>query len=522
MFLLNAVVYAVLVSSAYTPYHFVGFDHEVWPNKPADLSTPLGIRLGLGSETSMNVGWSTFEKPGNACVSYGTNESVNKTICANGSTTYETSRLWFSHVELTDLAPGTKYYYKVHSSNSSVPIYSFVSGLKVGDKSPFSFAIAADMGLHGPDGYEIQMPQQYGNETHLMDPNDYHISAERLSIMADHDNIHLVVHPGDFAYADDATSNYNDVAHGGVKVYEALLEQFYTQLQQISRKVAYMVGPGNHEAACKEVKNTEKVCPVGQNNFTDFRYRFDGLMPTGFESTSKNETAQELRQKAISLAVPPMWYSFDYGSVHYVMINTETDFKDAPDQTGSLGSYAYGLTEGPFGFPHQQQEWLAADLASVDRKVTPWVLVYGHRPWYTSEREESGCLKCQDAFEDILYKYSTDMFIAGHVHNSQRYAPLYQGVPDPRGYTNPLAPTYLVAGGAGNIEGLYSVSEKETEHPGLQWSNSEFYTVVRIDVQSETELNVNFVRSSDGEVIDTFTLHREHKEAFPRNSLYRS
>ena len=46
---------------------------------------------------------------------------------------------------------------------------------------------------------------------------------------------------------------------------------------------------------------------------------------------------------------------------HVVMIDTETDFADAPD--GPDGSA--GLNSGPFGAPNQQLQFLEADLASV-------------------------------------------------------------------------------------------------------------------------------------------------------------
>ena len=58
------------------------------------------------------------------------------------------------------------------------------------------------------------------------------------------------------------------------------------------------------------------------------------------------------------------------------MFNTETDFEDAPDGPGTT------LNSGPFGYTGQQNDFLEADLASVDRDITPWVIVAGHRPWY--------------------------------------------------------------------------------------------------------------------------------------------
>ena len=47
------------------------------------------------------------------------------------------------------------------------------------------------------------------------------------------------------------------------------------------------------------------------------------------------------------------WYSFDYGSVHFTVMSSEHNF--------TAGSPQY--------------EWLEKDLASVNRSVTPWIVV---------------------------------------------------------------------------------------------------------------------------------------------------
>jgi hypothetical protein len=74
------------------------------------------------------------------------------------------------------------------------------------------------------------------------------------------------------------------------------------------------------------------ACPEGQKNFTDFMNRFGATMPTTFASTSASQTAKVNANKAAALANPPFWYSFEYGMAHIVMIDTETDFQDAPDR----------------------------------------------------------------------------------------------------------------------------------------------------------------------------------------------
>ncbi|KAJ5115139.1 Metallo-dependent phosphatase-like protein [Penicillium alfredii] len=38
-----------------------------------------------------------------------------------------------------------------------------------------------------------------------------------------------------------------------------------------------------------------------------------------------------------------------------------------------------------------------------------------------------------EAFEDLLYTYGVDLGLFGHVHNSQRFYPVYKGRGDRKG-----------------------------------------------------------------------------------------
>ena len=294
----------------------------------------------------------------------------------------------------------------------------------------------------------------------------------------------------------------------GSNAYEAILENFWDQLSIISRSKPYMLSPGNHEADCTEIPLQNLLCPEGQKNFTDFRNRF--TMPFADVSTSSNQTAAMLRQQAKQLAQPPFWFSFDSGMVHVTMIDTETDFPNAPDAPGGSAS----LNSGPFGRAMQQLDFLKADLASVDRRITPWVLVAGHRPWYSVDSTSGGegCKPCQAAFEDILYQYGVDLAIFGHVHNSQRYDPIYNGTVDPAGLKDPKAPMYIVAGGAGNIEGLTKV--KSQTNAGVPFVYDADYSYGRITFQDKNNLQVQFIRSQDDSVLDTSVLYKSHADAF--------
>ncbi|KAL2847568.1 Metallo-dependent phosphatase-like protein [Aspergillus pseudodeflectus] len=475
-----------------------------YPALPEDLTTPVQQRLAVYGLNSVSIGWNTYTQLDESCVRFGTErDSLDHQVCTVGmSTTYPSSRTYENRVILQDLIPGTTYYYKIVSTNSTVD--HFLSPRTPGDRTPFSFNAVIDLGVYGEDGFTIQGDKTKKDTIPRINPALNHTTIGRLANTVD--DYEFIIHPGDFAYADDWFLSLDNL-FDGENAYQAILENFYEQLAPIAGRKPYMASPGNHEAACQEIPHTTGLCPDGQKNFTDFMHRFGNTMPTAFPSLSTNTTAKILANKARLLAQPPFWYSFEYGMAHVVMINTETDFEAAPSGQGGSA----GLNGGPFGTQNQQLEFLEADLASVDRQVTPWVIVAGHRPWYTAGL---ACGPCQEAFEDILYAYGVDLAIFGHVHNSQRFLPIYNGVLDPRGMQDPKAPVYIVAGAAGNIEGLVKVGKKSVE--GLVFADDEEYAFARVSVLDEWNLGIEFVGSATGEVLDSSLLVKGHGERFVR------
>lgn len=190
------------------------------------------------------------------------------------------------------------------------------------------------------------------------------------------------------------------------------------------------------------------------------------------------------------------------------MIDTETDFLHAPSGPGGSA----GLNSGPFGATATQQlRFLEADLASVDRAVTPWVIVAGHRPWYTTGDAGSACAPCRAAFEPLFYKYGVDVGVFGHVHNAQRFSPVFEDVPDAAGLRDPRAPLYLVAGGAGNIEGLSDVGRRQAYN---DFAYADDFSYAQISLLDANRLRVRFLRSATGEVLDEAELYKSHSERF--------
>ena len=115
----------------------------------------------------------------------------------------------------------------------------------------------------------------------------------------------------------------------------------------------------------------------------------------------------------------------------------------------------------------------------------------------------------------------------GHVHSYERDLPVYQGEPDANGYNNPSATTHLLVGGAGNDEMNPIQMAKDPspkEGPGLsKWFASEVdgpWTVItdqgnhvgigRIQIIDDSYLSFDYIRTTTGEVYDSFKLFRDH------------
>ena len=92
-----------------------------------------------------------------------------------------------------------------------------------------------------------------------------------------------------------------------------------------------------------------------------------------------------------------------------------------------MHALACGVTDG---------SWLEADLASVNRTATPWVVITGHRMMvcagadgdvgltrvqYTTQLLEEGdyivSLHMREALEPLIYQYQVNLMLVGHQHS---------------------------------------------------------------------------------------------------------
>ncbi len=172
------------------------------------------------------------------------------------------------------------------------------------------------------------------------------------------------------------------------------------------------------------------------------------------------------------------WYSFDVGPVHVLFFSTEHDFSDTSPQ------YA----------------WIEKDLRSVDRSITPWIIVGSHRYMYTTEvlggSELNIATMLQWYIEPLLYKYHVDVNLFAHRHFYERTCPMYQNKCVAGGIT------HVLLGNSG--QGLF-----RSKFASADWSK---YHDVRYGYTTifgnKTYLHFRYYHSSNDNVADQFVLQK--------------
>ena len=174
------------------------------------------------------------------------------------------------------------------------------------------------------------------------------------------------------------------------------------------------------------------------------------------------------------------WYSFDSANIHTIVLSSEHDL--SPKSA--------------------QYKWLESDLKSVNRTVTPWLVVELHRPLYFNEAlfaDLATGIGMRVEFESILGIYKVDLVLSGHLHSYFRSCPgLLHSKCDNGG------PTHITVGTAG-------AQLDHTRTYSTSWTVKNIqshFGYGRITVYNETWMQFEFVKagnSSDetaGDILD--------------------
>eukprot|EP00163_Fabomonas_tropica_P007419 TRINITY_DN1713_c0_g1_i2.p1 TRINITY_DN1713_c0_g1~~TRINITY_DN1713_c0_g1_i2.p1 ORF type:complete len:457 (+),score=112.66 TRINITY_DN1713_c0_g1_i2:744-2114(+) len=340
---------------------------------------------------------------------------------------------------LPSLSPRTTYYYKFGNSNDGYSsVYSFTTAPSPQASTAnvtTKFIALADMGV---------------------DPNAGSITAARVTNEVEGNGFNdFLLHFGDISYA-----------RGNAYTWE----QFFELIQPYATRTPYQVSVGNHEYDHEEggEKDPSKAAGNGWHPLW-------GNLGDDSSGECGVPTYQRFRMPDNGNSL--FWYSFDYGNVHIIQISTEHDW--------TPGSELYN--------------WLEKDLQSVNRTQTPWVILTGHRPMYSSQQKETNdytvSLYMRQALEELIYKYKVNMMMTGHYHSYERSCAIYRGQCVESGQ----APMHVVVGTAG--AGL------ESGNFTAPWSRSHlnYWGYTRLTATAES-LHMDFVRNDDGSVYDSVTL----------------
>lgn len=248
--------------------------------------------------------------------------------------------------------------------------YSFTVA---GDTETFNFNTGAAVGSGSTFSFGIVGDLgQTENSSHTVDNLKAALAAN---------SIDMILHAGDLSYADGYAPRWDSYA----RAFEPLFANI---------KTAY-VG-GNHEVSS------------GGENWVNYKARY----PNQHSEVGSDSF---------------LWYSFETGPAHVIMLCSYADFASTS----------------------AQYQWAAKDLANVDRSKTPWVIAVWHTPWYTSNAHHpmTEGSEMRADMEALLLQHEVDVVFNGHVHAYERTHPVAMEKVDCENGIN-----YVTIGDGGNRE----------------------------------------------------------------------
>ena len=164
-------------------------------------------------------------------------------------------------------------------------------------------------------------------------------------------------------------------------------------------------------------------------------------------------------------------------------------------------------TEHDYEVGSTQYLWLEQEFASVDREVTPFIIVYGHSPMYSSNSYHGSEVELRSALEQLYVDNGVDLVIAGHDHFYERTWPVSAETVMDTGNDNRFArgeaPIHLVIGMAGRS------AYEDLDEPQPDWSayreNSTYGWTRWVYDGDAREISMTFYRL-DGSIGDQFIL----------------
>jgi hypothetical protein len=461
---------------------------ESAPVEFLDYDEPTGMHLALSSVPGeVNVHWSTRNAtlpavrwgPAPNALTHAapaaTRRLARGDVCGDswferGGQTY----LRYSHARhdgwldpgalhsalMTGLEPGGSGYYSVgdaarprDASAWSTPAL-FTLPPAPGAESRLDALVVADLGVAEPDGSNIDVNIPAPSILSYFNMPASTSTKQRMAADVADGRATMLLHAGDISYA---------------RGFGSMWDAFFESLAPISGRVPYMTAIGNHEQ--------------------DWSGHGDVYNVSNDDSGGECGAAYDARLPMPGTQRDQPWYSFEAGPVHFTVMSTEHVF--AP---GSV-----------------QYDFLAADLAGVNRSVTPWLLFIGHRPFVIDSPNDEPVAgdtsvgrRMVDALEPLWRRCAVDLTITGHHHSYQRTCALLAGecVVSCADGSVP-APTHIVAGHGGA-----PVSPVLVFRPRAFRAVRRTHGYLRLSANAERLFLSSVSSDKGGRVMDTLTLRK--------------
>ena len=411
-----------------------------------------GPYLQSGNSNSIIVRWRS-DSPTSSKVNFGlaTNQLNRQVSDDSPSTEHE--------LKLTDLQPNTVYYYNVGSTTGlqgGGADYYFKTAPTVGSKQKIRIWALGDMGNGSPNQRAVR-------------------DAYLREIKNDNRQTDVVMMLGDNAYPNGTDSEYQ------TNFFNIYQDAF------LKNNVLWAV-PGNHEYYA--INRNSRDIPYFKM-FTFPQNGEAGGVPSGTE----------------------MYYSFDYGNIHFVALDSD------------------GIEDGRFRLSDtlgRQVQWLKKDLAANRQ---PWTIVQFHHPPFTKNSHDSDAefelSELRRNLTPILERFKVDLVFTAHSHLYERSRPMrgHQGFSDTFNAATHLTDSksgrydgssngcayvknekndgviYMVVGSSGQNNGKEGLA-----HPAMPFKHAKNGGSMVIEVE-DNRLDARFL-CHDGVVRDNFTIFK--------------
>jgi hypothetical protein len=201
------------------------------------------------------------------------------------------------------------------------------------------------------------------------------------------DTADVVLHTGDLVYGTAATT--------GDATYQRYHDWFFDIYRDWLRRWPFFPTVGNHDS---------------RSTNGDGRAFLDlFVLPANGATPAFPDHAERL-------------YSFDWGPVHFVVLDTELALQEPARRQAQL-------------------DWLAADLAAT---AQPWKVAYFHRSPYSAGGEHGSDLFVRQTFGPVFEAHGVQLALSAHEHDYERTHP--QRVSGQGNFV-----TYVVTGGGGAL-----------------------------------------------------------------------